>query len=420
MDMALNFKRRVVLQLLCTLLAMSGYAQQQHVDLNNFTNEQLGSIYYAYPSHPTEFTDSPKGYVPFYISHYGRHGSRWITEDERYTAVLNVFKAHELTELGQDVKERLQEVWEDAEGRSGDLTPLGTDQHKGIAERMINNYPEVFKNKSEISARSSTSGRCVMSMAAFSERLKEINPSLNITREANQRYMDYIAYTTPEAKEFSSLNATWRKDFEDFQNKHINPKRLLKSLFKFPDEIREPHELMMGLYWIASDIQNVELDLTFYDIFEKQELFDIWQCINYRMYVCNAGSPLNEGIMPRSATSLLKNIIESADLAIAQQNPSATLRFGHDTNLIRLLTLMQIEDCNNKETDPSKFYQAWQDFKVSPMAANLQMIFYKNKEGEIIVKFLHNEKEVKLPIKSSMNPYYKWSDVKALYADITK
>jgi len=27
---------------------------------------------------------------------------------------------------------------------------------------------------------------------------------------------------------------------------------------------------MMGLYWIASDIQNTELDLSFYDIFEKK------------------------------------------------------------------------------------------------------------------------------------------------------
>lgn len=32
---------------------------------------------------------------------------------------------------------------------------------------------------------------------------------------------------------------------------------------------------MMGLYWIASDMQDVELPLSFYDLFEKEELFGI-------------------------------------------------------------------------------------------------------------------------------------------------
>ena len=39
-----------------------------------------------------------------------------------------------------------------------------------------------------------------MSMSAFTEQLKELTPSLQITREANQRHMDYIAYTSPEAE----------------------------------------------------------------------------------------------------------------------------------------------------------------------------------------------------------------------------
>ena len=72
----------------------------------------------------------------------------------------------------------------------------------------------------------------------------------------------------------------------------------------------------MGLYWIASDMQDVELPLSFYDLFEKEELFGIWQSVNYRMYICNANAPVNQGAAPKSAKSLLKNIIESADHAI--------------------------------------------------------------------------------------------------------
>ena len=71
-----------ILYLLCTFTARS-----QSV----LTPEQTGSIYYAYPAPPSVHTPAPAGYEPFYISHYGRHGSRWMTADERYTEVICVF-----------------------------------------------------------------------------------------------------------------------------------------------------------------------------------------------------------------------------------------------------------------------------------------------------------------------------------------
>ena len=381
--------------------------------------EKMGSIYYAYPTPDGIRTPAPEGYSPFYVSHYGRHGSRWMTSDERYLEVIRVFDTfHEksgLTALGEDVRLRLQKVWENARGRGGDLTSLGERQHKAIARRLYQQYPQIFRDSACISARSSTSVRCIMSMSAFSEQLKELNPSLRITREANRRYMDYIAYTSPELEEFSSDSAAWRTGFRCYEESHIRPERLTATLFTNPQEVIDPRGLMMGLYWIASDMQDVELPLSFYDLFEKEELFNIWQSINYRMYICNANAPLNGGVAPESAKSLLKNIIESADHAIRKGTPCATLRFGHDTNLIRLLALMQVEGCSNQETDPDRYYLAWQDFRISPMGANLQLIFFKNGQGEVIVKLLHNENEVKLPIDSPIAPYYQWEAVKAFY-----
>lgn len=403
-----------ILKLLFIVSAISVSAQEYTAA--DFTNEQLGSIYYAYPKVESKYTPAPKGYEAFYISHYGRHGSRWITSDDRYTKVIDLFEVHELTPLGEDVKQRLYKVWEDAKGRGGDLTPLGELQHREIADRMYNRHPNIFKNGADFSARSTVAVRCIMSMSAFCERLKELNPTMKIKREANQRYMNYLAYTSPELEKFSSKTSEWQKDFYQYENKNIHPQRLIASLFKNPQEIREPYELMMGLYWIASDIQNTELaSLTFYDIFEKEELFGIWKSINYRMYVCNADAPINNGLAAKSASSLLKNIMDTAEEFIEKKKTGATLRFGHDTYFIRLLNLMQIEGCNNKESDPEKYYQAWQDFRVSPMAGNLQLIFYKNKEGKVLVKFLHNEKEVSIPAKNVEGPYYDWQEVKTLY-----
>ena len=52
--------------------------------------------------------------------------------------------------------------------------------------------------------------------------------------------------------------------------------------------------------------------------------------------------------------------------------------------------------------------------KIIPMAANLIMVFYKNDQGRVIVKFLHNEKEIRLPIDSQFDPYYDWDKVKKI------
>ena len=59
-----------------------------------------------------------------------------------------------------------------------------------------------------------------------------------------------------------------------------------------------------------------------------------------------------------------------------------------------------------------KFHLAWQDYRVSPMGANLQLIFYRDKKSDILVKFLLNESEVTLPLKSKTVPYYSWNMVK--------
>lgn len=380
--------------------------------------EKTGSVYYAYPTPKEEMTETPKGYIPFYITHYGRHGSRWITDDYRYTDVLNVFQAHELTEFGKEVKARLDKVWADAKGNGGKLTPKGARQHAGIAERMFRRYPGVFNGEAEVQAWSSTSDRAIKSMEAFTGQLKELNASLNIRQDADEKHMDFMHQTSAELKAFTAKDASWWKDYRTFAEKRIQPHRLMSRLFVHPEEVKQPHELMVGLYWIASDMQDTDLALSFYDLFTSDELFGIWQCINHRMYVCNGNAPLNQGLAARSARPLLKHILSQAQQAIEQEAPHADLRFGHDTDLLRLLNLMKIEDCAHKEKDPEKYHLAWQDFRLSPMAANLQLIFYRNVKGEIWVKALLNEKPVKLPVSSENAPYYRWEVIKAYWQNL--
>ena len=386
------------------------------------TREELGSSYLAYPTR-TQQAGMPADLQPVYLSHYGRHGSRWLTEDARYEKVLQELDTHELTPYGKDIRQRLEIVWQDARGRSGDLTRVGERQHHDIARRMVANFPQLFQDADLIIAQSSTSRRCMMSMMAACEGIKEVRPAITIQRSAHERDMDTINHES-EALQAFKKGESWKTTEQALYQKQAHYQRIMSRLFVTPSEIADPIGLFDGLYWIASDMQNVELgQLSFYDLFTYEELQEYWKAINYRMYVTNGPSSLNQGIMAESSENLLQAIVQDADRALHDRKASVHLRFGHDSALLRLLTRMGIMECqapqeggkllNDQDVDIVARY--WQDYRLVPMAANLQLVFYRDANSRIHVRFLLNEEPAHLPLAESLPALYDWEEVKNLW-----
>ena len=340
------------------------------------TPEQMGGVYYAYPMNQTILAEAPEGYEPFYISHYGRHGSRWLPNDDRYIWVNKHFEdKNNLTKLGKSVRKRLAKIWKNAKGNGGLLTPLGGRQHQGIAKRMYQNFPQLFTSEAHLTAHSSTVDRCRTSMLNFVEALKSVNPSLNINPITREEDMDWIAYKSQEQRDFEQ-SLSWPL--------RISTDRFINALFKDASHLSKAdrEKLLSELHTIASDMQDVELNISLYDIFTDEEMHAVYDLNNRRMTLHNGDEIENNGIAARCAISLWNKIEAEADAAIARGGVGADLRFGHDTNLYRLLTLMQL-DTKGKPMD-----------EILPMAANLQMIFYRNAQNDVIVQLLHNEKSI--------------------------
>ena len=148
------------------------------------TPEKSGGIYYAYPVTADDDLTVPEGFEPVFLTHYGRHGSRWCLKDYQYPMLDSLFalnaRTGNLTPLGLDVQQRLLRIGAHAAGHEGELSPLGERQHKAIAGRMAARFPNLFTDSTRIEARSSQIQRCIISMAAFCERLKELNPKLRV------------------------------------------------------------------------------------------------------------------------------------------------------------------------------------------------------------------------------------------------
>ena len=69
-----------------------------------------------YEPSESESTPAPKGYEPFYICHYGRHGSRYMSSSAETDAVRPVFEMAErcglLTDAGKQYWKDLKAILE--------------------------------------------------------------------------------------------------------------------------------------------------------------------------------------------------------------------------------------------------------------------------------------------------------------------
>lgn len=382
-----------------------------------------GGVYYPYPGPPTASALAPAGYEPFYISHYGRHGCRWYVSSSIYDGPLKVLRraANEgmLTDLGRDALRRLEIAAADAEGRYGDLTPRGASEHRGIAERMYAAYPEVFAARdgrgARIECRSTPVPRCILSMAAFTERLKELDPTLRITREASERHLGYLA-NKPGFDEMRELSAPV---IDSVRAVRIHPERLMDALFRDPayvkKHVRKPARIMEQLFLAASMLQDVDyLNLSLYDLFTDEELFALWECTNIRRYLMMGPSLRFGDALLDDAKPLLRNIVETAQEVIdGTSDLAASLRFGHDTHIVPLYALLGVEGKSARTADLDGLYKVWTDFRVSPMGTNIQFVFFRHAEsGDVLVKIRSDERDVRLPLAADRWPYYRWSDLK--------
>lgn len=396
-----------------------------------------------------KLTPAPKGYKPFYLSHYGRHGSRYLHESSYYTGPMETLeKAHKdgaLTQLGEDVYSKVSIIYADAITRVGDLTPKGQAQHRGIAERMVKNYPEIFNSKAYIVARSTTSHRVMMSMMCAVTEFKELLPKMQISIDASAHDNPYMSTITEPANSARNSSAKGAA-VNAFNAKHSGSDRLMLAMFKdtayikhfertiqprsfsFPgfaaasaqSEPRTVIQDMSGslfnqLMDIAQNMQSHSYGFDFNDLFTPDEWYDAFLKNNLYWYSVSAFTPLTESVVPFGQENLLENIINCADSAIENGGISANLRYGHDTYLFPLVCLMEINDCAWSVSDFEHVADKWVDYDIVYMGSNLQLVFYRNKQGNVIVKALLNEKESTLPIETDMFPYYDWEQLKAYY-----
>lgn len=424
----LNTMKKLLLLLVavCSMAVANAQTMRESIAADP---DLAAGIYTAYRVTDQVAPAAPRGYRPFYISHYGRHGSRYQTAPEKYSQPLEIFekaqKEGKLTALGLDALRRVRILADDAYLRAGDLSRRGEREQRGIAERMVMCYPQVFDGKGadHITCFASPSVRCVMSMAAFTERVKEFNPKLEFTRNASEHDIDI---TRPE-KNMNVFYKQARVMAREYQQKNTKDRDFVERLFNDYDYAEKlicstynttsTYAFIGNMHDLAMIVQNFDDLPSLHDLFTESERYQMWKFFNIRRYLTYGPSADFGDIRNKDGQLLLRDIVERADKVISGETPNeaATLRFGHDSAVIPLLAVMHVEGCDGRVafSEIEKLPEVWCDSRITSMSVNVQFIFYRNRKGDVLVRMMHSEKDVRIPLKSDIYPFYRWEDFRS-------
>ena len=392
-------------------------------------DKTAGTFYVYDQSKLQALTPAPEGFEPFYVSHFGRHGARYCTSE--YDSVYDWFsKAAEkdlLTDAGKAFFSRYKPFYQKVKLSKGNLTGVGKAQHRDIARNMYQRFPAVFEGPTHVEAVSTESARVIMSMWSFLSQLQALDQDLDISADASAKYAYWLQPSLSSnpylIENAMSCGKAADKASREFFAKTVPSKAIVGRFFKDGAlktlEVR-PEKVVDRLFSVASSTYCLDQDRgCFDDLFSAQESQLIWKAQSADYFTEVARYIGSESLRLDYIAFTLGQIIETADADIASGRTQLRLRFGHDSGIAPLLVLLDVNGCGRATDSFQESLEIFPNYMI-PMGASLQLVFYRNASGDVLVKALVNEEEATLPLEAVSGPYYKWADFKAHYLPIVR
>lgn len=424
-------KRTILILLTCALTWSLNARNEQVINDLKADYHRIGCNLhsYEYPIAGTQGyqdTPAPKGYQPFYISHYGRHGSRSNWGDKHYQGLLDVlYRADSmgvLTRTGSELIPLTKAVIASYNQMDGRLTDRGEREHAAIAKRMFERFSNVLSGENvQIQSISSLVPRCIISMCAFTNSLTSSNPNIRYnfdTGEQTQKYIDCTGKDAPVRAAHDSIQKALLAQLP--YDTSVVVSRLFKDTTGLHLNVRK---LQRDIYETAAISQDFDLDA---DIFRYMDTTSVYYYVMettyyIALYFCNV--PQVGAQRLHNANIALAEWIDKAEHAIESGDCQADLRFGHDFPMLTIASNMGIGQIGGDEMQPEQIEERWIAHRNICMASNIQMIFYakggkvtKANRKDILVKVLYNEIERPIVgLTPVQDCYYRWEDVKAMW-----
>lgn len=383
----------------------------------DYTMRQCEGSLTPYPTeiNPAVFPDS---LVPVYISHVGRHGSRYPASSANCLKLRDALQradsAGTITPVGRQLAQLNDRIIALSENQWGALDSLGMAEQRSIATRMFYNFGQIFTNGCTVNSLSSYSPRSMMSMYSFLHQLDRMDNRINFntsTGRVNNATMrpfdidqDYLTFRRENQ---------WKPAYDAYFNQVCPTTAIRRALgerypFASADEERD---LAITEYYVIAGCQCMSVDPQASRFFSREEYNALWSCFNLRQYLQRTATTVS-AVPADIASQLLQDIIARTESFIAGTNPAvADLRWGHAETVMPLVSLMRLKGCYYMTNYFDTVGLHWKDFDVVPMAANVQFILFKSKTGNYYLRVDLNEKPIPLQ-PGSTTLYTLWGEAR--------
>ncbi|WP_447528709.1 histidine-type phosphatase [Vreelandella sp. TE19] len=433
--------------LCCGLAATQALAQVQANDENAKATTYF-STKSPYDYVAADLTPAPEGYQPVFIQYVGRHGSRHLSSAKYDKTLFDLLtladERGQLTAAGSELRQQIARLMAVEEGVYGELSILGGEELYGIGERLGDQFTTLFEQGRPILAHATYKDRTPQSrdhfLAGLQSALGDATPPIIAEQYAKgrdpylrpydlaTRYRDYKsdgewqqvleAYLDgrPETRDFAQDILEQFIDDELFEE-------LAQGEFALEDakgrvKLATPTDAANNLYQLYIISPNIAREGAFdFGQYFSEEQLAWYEDLDLMDAFYAKGPSLTTSDLPREiAAPMVKELITSTDQALEEDSASGIFNFTHAEMIMPLAAYLEIEGADESQDDPARVITTWNGKAITAMAANIQWIFYEN-SGELLVKMLHNEREVAFPVATTAYPYYEWESVKAYYAD---
>ncbi len=392
--------------------------------------EKASGVYFVRDLTAKYVSQPPKGYKPLYINGISRHGARHVDDPITYPAIYESLEKadsnNNLTDFGKATWMRLKPFKQNVYYHEGDLTQIGYRQGREMGKRMVDNYPEVFEGKPFLKVNATNVLRVSATMQSFVQGITSKRPHLEWNEIDNSRsflkklnpYGTKCPDKLPIDISMHDPDGPWYKKYTDFRNSKIDADAFLSRLFKDVEQVKneyDAYELEWRFWLMASVMQGLDRQVPIWDIFTQEEILAWAEVENYKYYAQKGNEPVNFGRGPGLGSRTFRHLLEESAKDISLGRHGLNFNFGHDGSLMSMLVNLQVGTWHKSTDNPEDVLDIWQYWNI-PMGSNIQMIFYKHETTDhVLVKFMLNEEDVKLPLKSIHDCFYDWEEVYDYY-----
>ncbi|MEN3157935.1 histidine-type phosphatase [Alkalimonas sp. NCh-2] len=393
--------------------------------------------------HWQSYEVAPAGFTAVMVQHVARHGSRGLSSPDDDDLSLQLWQQaqqeQQLTAKGQQLGEQLRRFQQaNAQLGYGNLSALGIEEHRQMAERLLQRHPALLAEgkaqQRRVRLQHSGRERAVDSALAFADRLLELVPELEALLDAPAVATDSLYFHKSAGSEaYSAYRKSDPRLALVLERLHQSPQaqqqarqllatvyqedfiaRLAAGHYRFQAReddaelrsVMDAAQALFSLYVTASNL-SYEGDWTLHDFMEPEAVKFMAYLDDAESFYQRGPAFAGENVTFQMAARLMLDMLDSvAALQRGEQPYMMELRFTHAQVMIPFATLLGVAGATQQMPETVLYsYQnnPWRAALVSPMAANVQWDIYQNAAGQLLVRMLHHEAET--AFKASCQPY---------------